>query len=753
MMTTAARTARCAVLLALGLYAAAFAAAAELLPNPDIRLLQSNNVTQLAVQPDGGLIVGAYRHESVDGVKLAGASRALVRLDPRGRLDQGWTAPWAQGLRALASDAAGNIYVGADGLDGNPTGFGRLDARTGVLAAGWITLRSASAWAIAIGDGWVYAGGRFTLVDGSSRSLIRISVANGEMDAAWAPSLDHAVQALAIAPGGLLYAAGGGADEQGRPVGGISRITTANGGLDRAWRVQPDNYVTGLAVDAAGDVYAVGYFTAVAGQPRNGLAKFSAATGKLLDWNPAPDGRGDAIAVDANGIYVAGAFTRIGGLPRERLARLSGSSGQADPAWQANLDGLANTVIAGTDGIWIGGDFQNVGAASRLGVARLDPRDASAAATADVAITARVWTIVPDGAGRYLVGGRFARADGRVRNGLLRLRSDLTLDADWAPAIHGWVNAVAVDEAAGQVYAGGAFRAGGGARNLVRIDSASGQADEAWRPDPDGAVSALAVQDGALHVGGAFAAIANQPRRHLVRFLPGQAVPDGTWSPEPDGAVFALALARDGTVFAGGRFSSMGGQPRAGLARLSARGASSAGWVANLGDGWVQRLALHVDGTLYVQGSFHELGGVATGGLARVDATTASVDAQWLPSIITGNALQITGGGEWVVADSNAEGGLIRYATVDGLRDPGWLIRTGGNAYALADGPSGSLLVGGEFASVEEPGITRYGLAAFSDDAIVIDPPPSRSHGRYMPRSLVLKPIRATYPPSGEPAR
>jgi hypothetical protein len=109
--------------------------------------------------------------------------------------------------------------------------------------------------------------------------------------------------------------------------------------------------------------------------------------------------------------------------------------------------------------------------------------------------------------------------------------------------------------------------------------------------------------------------------------------------------------------------------------------------------------------------------------------------------------MHVTADGEWLIHESPGEPGLVRNSTLSGERDPDWRIRTEGNSYAISDGPLGVLLVGGEFPTVGGyPGVSRWGLAAYSEDVIFIDGFWGPIYARPAPPPLAIPQIRASPP-------
>jgi hypothetical protein len=565
-----------------------------------------------------------------------------------------------------------------------------------------------------------------------------LSVETGADDSTWTPDFSHAATAQVIVDG-MLYVGGC----WWTPDGGVAmirRISIDTGTVDSGWAPIVDDCPTDLAADGAGAIYAAGGFTTVNGQPRAGLARFSATTGALEPWNPAPDGAIHALAVADGAVFIAGDFTHINGIARNGLARLSAASGRVDLNWNPAPQGSVDALLAADGQVWAGGDFNGISGEPRLAFASLHASSAEAATTADIEVSGTVRALVRDHDGNLVVGGRFDRADGAVRDGLVRLDPEGRFDAAWQPDVEGTIGALAVG-AAGDLYVGGEFDTAMGARNLVRIPTGSTQPDPTWVPAPDGEVTVLAARNDALYVGGSFESIGGQVTGGLVRF-PGAEL-DLSWRPAPDDAVSALAFLDDGSVVAGGCFRNVGGQPRRGLAALDGIGGSALpNWIADIDDDYwdpcVYALALDGQGGLYVGGAFTTLASEMHHGLGRVHAASGEVQEwdpfgqHWWPVI---RALAPARGNVFA-GGSTGEGGYLGVLRIS--TQPGGHVEFPWDPYFNADDvralllessanqPEGALLVGGTFDKLGRPsdegGVRlRAGLVALSLDRIFKD--------------------------------
>jgi hypothetical protein len=382
-----------------------------------------------------------------------------------------------------------------------------------------------------------------------------------------------------------------------------------------------DREVNALAVDPGGAVYAGGFFSQAGGDLANFLARWDGDSWRALEKT---SGNGlnlmvNAFAGDENGdLYTGGYFTTAGSLRANRVARWNGVT------WNPlgdGMDAVVHALALGSGGLlYAGGEFTIAGDVDANHIAKWD--GTSWSALGDGVDGSIVRTLVVDRLGNLYAGGDFTMASG-VDARYITMWDGSSWNA-LGEGVNDQVNALVVD-ATGNVYAGGWFSTAGGvdARGIAMWDGSTWSA----LGDGLGIVWALAIDSqGKLYAGGDFSLEGEMGGN-------GVAVWDGTsWSSVGGGVgadlsisnptVTVLALDEKGHLFAGGGFTMAGDTPADHIAVWD-----GVSWRA-LGSGlhgrndsrdftMVNALALDGEGGLYAGGDFSIAGEVASVNIAR----------------------------------------------------------------------------------------------------------------------------------------
>lgn len=686
------RFSRCRKILAtLLLLGAAVQGSAQAPPpryTPNVDLTNASYVRALARLPNGKIVVAGGDLRRVNGVY----QRFVARLNADGSLDAGWNPAPDNAIGALWVDAAGMLYVGGffSSIAGQPrSGVARFDA-AGVLDPDWAPVLDGGVNAIAPGlPGSVCFGGTFTQVNGAThRHLACVSDVDGAPIAGFAPDVNDVVGSLASS-GGNLYVGGYFSDIGGTPRLYAARLALNGTGVPDAWNPAANGVVLSFLPGSAGEVYIAGFFSFVGATARAGIAKVNDSSGALIGAFNAQMPYGnyvlDLCGDGSGGLVVAGSFGASGGQTRLNIARLDGASGNAISGFDPGIGfGYAVHVQAEPGGTFlVSGPFSALGSGEHLALGRVLSNgsvDALFNPSFEAPGFANVIAQLP-GNGAFVVGGRFARADGLIRRNLFKLSPAGRVDPNWIANANDEVRALAVD-GIGQIYAGGYFtRIGSVDRTyLARLQNTTdGALDPGWNPQPNGAIFHILLRPEGMYVSGGFNTIGGAAQASLARLSIASGNLDAAWKPTLSG-VTDIAPSAAGDLLVVGAFTSVNGTARAGAAKL-ATGASAtldANWAPAFTGGSAGTLAVDGD-DVYVGGTFSAVNGAPRTRLARVAASgTGVLDAAWTPSInnqtakILPRAEGVYVAGYFSSVNASGHGYLARLDKAGGAIDPDW---------------------------------------------------------------------------------
>jgi putative pyrroloquinoline-quinone binding quinoprotein/beta-propeller uncharacterized protein DUF5122 len=365
----------------------------------------------------------------------------------------------------------------------------------------------------------LYVGGNFEMVGGADRiSLAAIDAAAGTATA-WnpRPNFDNDVYALAVGDG-VVYAGGTFISVGPWQTRGCFAAFDLTTGALKDWDPNDNGISATSIVVSNGKVYVAGDFSLIGGQPRNGLAALDTLTGAALPWNPGTDNWVDAMVMSNGTLYVGGQFSNIGGKARFRAAALDTATGIAT-AWNPGPDDDVTALVSAGKIIYMGGFFLHVGTAPHAALAAVDATTAAVAPwrgdcdSGNVGARPFVHALAANDSTLFLAADGLAAVNGQPRTDLVAL--DLATGAvkPWDAHLSGSVAnptpaASALVLSGHTVYVGGDFWSLGGQVRpcLAAVDDSVGLAT-AWAPLADFPVSALAASGNTLYAGGIFGAV------------------------------------------------------------------------------------------------------------------------------------------------------------------------------------------------------------------------------------------------------
>ncbi len=408
------------------------------------------------------------------------------------------------------------------------------------------------------GSGDLYVIGDFTTYNSTaSKHIIRLN-SDGTVDSAFevGTGFDEVVRSISFATDGSgdLYLGGMFTTYNGTASNRIIRLNS-DGTVDTSFAVgsgfDAGVYSISPAMDGSNDLYVGGYFTTYNDTASNRIIRlngdgtvdsaFTVGTGFDSSVNiisSATDGSGD--------LYVGGFFTAYNGIASKNIIRLN-SDGTVDTAFSvgngfdladyfsigfpiySHVDSILPTTD-GSDDLYVGGNFGTYNGTASNNIIRLHNDG-----TVDTAFTVEaagedgiVYSIsaISDGSGDVYLGGRFATNNSNVRNNIIRLNSDGTVDTTFAvgTGIDDSVYSISpATDGSGDLYVGGSFKKynGIGSNNIIRLNN-DGTVDTAFTVASgfDYIIYSITpATDGSddLYVGGFFHAYNGVASRYLAR--------------------------------------------------------------------------------------------------------------------------------------------------------------------------------------------------------------------------------------------
>jgi uncharacterized delta-60 repeat protein len=176
--------------------------------------------------------------------------------------------------------------------------------------------------------------------------------------------------------------------------------------------------------------------------------------------------------------------------------------------------------------------------------------------------------------GQVMVGGSFSDVSGQLRHRIARLNANGSLDSGFVPPLLSSGSVYCIKpQPDGRVLVVGDFQlaSGAGQKGIMRLRS-DGSLDTGFNTGlgANDAVFAVDLQsDGRIMVAGSFTRINGVIRNRFARLLS-----DGSLDPEFDpgiganNTVYALAMLPNDNIMIGGNFTEVSGVPRRGVARI-----------------------------------------------------------------------------------------------------------------------------------------------------------------------------------------
>jgi uncharacterized delta-60 repeat protein len=586
--------------------------------------------------------------------------------------------------------------------------------------------------------------------------LARINT-DGTLDTTFQPDPDSDVLAVAVQSDGNILVGGALTSfAQNAAVTGIvrnyvGRVTTA-GAVDPTFNPNANALVNSITLLPSGQILIGGTFTTL--QPNGTGATVFAEHAAILNpdgsispsfsvgANTAPNGHVNAIAQQANGQFlVGGTFGPAGGSLAPYLTRYD-PDGSPDTAFYSGLDGPINSIEILPNGastlestnsaVWL----ESVGTVRHTFTAETSGEVIAMALQSD---------------GKVILGGLFDDYEGSTNtSNLVRLNADGTLDTTFHATTNGAVNCIVI-QPNGQILIGGSFTTVYNTSNsyLARLN-ADGTLDTTFAPQPNLQVLGIVVlPSGQIVAVGDFTYMAfntttSAPANYIAR-LSSTGVLDTTFEPEPNGPIYSVGLLPSGQLIVGGAFTQITPNLKTAydvqyLAILNTDGTLDMSFYPDPNEP-VVTMIVQANGQVIVGGTFSafqqnpNFSGTTVGqagyinpgpltvryGVARLNTSDGSIDGTFDPNpgggltaIVAAPNGQIYLGGTFSSIQPNKTGYPVSRSNVarvnnDGSLDPTFDPSINGAVDSVQPLPDGSVIVGGNFSSVQVGGAYLIG--------------------------------------------
>ena len=363
---------------------------------------------------------------------------------------------------------------------------------------------------------------------------------------------------------------------------------------------------------------------------------------EVVDFNPSPNGRVAAIALQDDGkIFIAGSFKKVGNVARIRIARLK-SNGDLDLSFinsgvYDTTPGVDAVAIQSDGRLIVGGTFTKVGINPRFArnnIARLntdgsvDPNfNPNVRKVYQFVYKATIYALLIQGDGKIIIGGNFSEVGGVAKHGVARLNTDGSVDTSFGDlgSSSATVYAMALQDDGKIIISGYFHDLGGVALSQVARLNIDGSVDTTFKHDLqfDHSVQTIAIQEnGGIIIGGEFNTISNHLVSGVARLEADGSLDEDFIQSLPDyGNVQVVALQADGKIVFGGRLEGLdvNGVETTNLARLHENGNLDIDFNPVLSNAFIKDLVIQDDDKILVGGDIDQVGLLEAGNIVRIN--------------------------------------------------------------------------------------------------------------------------------------
>ncbi len=597
----------------------------------------NNWVGSICPQTDGKIIL------SGDFTSFNGfPANRLIRLNADGSIDasfnSGASVNQATYKAILQSDGRIIIYGNFTTYDGVPVNLiarinsnGSLDSTfvTGIGTNGNINK------AILQPDSSVIIIGNFSFINGSSNNKIARINSNGTLDSTLiVGSGADSIYAVAVQSDGKIILGGGFSSFNGTNANNLVRLFP-DGTIDTTFDIGSWNYsnIWDIALQPDGKIIIGGNFWIQIGSPSDNIARLNpdgSFDSNFNDGNSTTDLTVSSVLLQPDlKILLGGLFTSYGIFNANRIARLN-TDGTIDPLFNP-VSGANNWVIGSAiqsdEKILIGGVFTTYNGVLVNHISRLYSNgniDTAFNVGAGANNTVANFSIQQDG--KIVVSGDFDKFDNYIRNKIVRLNSDGSVDTTFNPGTgaNSWIRTTLI-QPNGKILIGGNFTIFNGViRNYIARINSDGSLDTTFNPGTgtNMAIRTLSLQpNGKIIIGGDFTIVNGIPRNFLAQLNTDGSL-DTTFDigSGADFSVYTTKIDPDGKILVGGGFHTFNGNYSQYIVRLNSDGAIDTTFNKN-GQGAnneIYGVSILANGKIIIAGAFNYYNGGFANNIARL---------------------------------------------------------------------------------------------------------------------------------------
>jgi len=417
-----------------------------------------------------------------------------------------------------------------------------------------------------------------------------------------------------------------------------------------------------------------------------------------------------SIVNDDDYVYLGGDFTQLG-YSAQRYSKIGINNPNISDQLGPHFNGSTYFGIPdGTGGYYISGIFSEVNGLVRQNLVHI-LADGSVDPAWVFNCTGTPYDMVIDGGYLYLAGGMTMINSNPIQRIARIDLATTTLDLSFSFAINQNVRTLVID--GNDIYIGGEFTLiDGNPRNrLAKIDKITGTLNAAWVPGSNGTIMSKIIDDGTdILAVGDFTTIGGGTRTGVAKINKTNGLLVTEFNANSNNQCNSILLS-GGDLFVGGAFSNIGGQVRNRFAKLNpTTGVADPTWSCNT-NSIVSNIS-ESGADLIINGSFTTVAGESISNVAKVEKFNGNVFNNWKPEPSAGTRYTIVDGtnivllGDFLLMNTVRINRLARLNKSDGKADPSWNPNINQSIYTIIlDG--NDIYIGGEFTTVGGQGRNR----------------------------------------------